>query len=241
MTEIVSAINRIIDLDQTIVTHEIGGRLYSKDQLKRIPLPSESEPAPITFNTLTGLAAFAKSLPEKNVFFHVESPNAVRLLGELQPENFNKRFCFAQAETDFTSFAFASTRNQSWIDLELFVISMQSLFVPTEARENIINLLGSVSNDAVETNNDDGFFQSLQVRIGINLREKAKVENPVTLNPYRTFAEVEQPEGKFILRIRKSGGLQCSLWEADGGLWKNKAMELIRQWLDFETEIPVLA
>ena len=241
MTEIVSAINRILELDQTIVTQEIDGRLYSKFKLNRVPLSNETAPSPVNFNTLTGLVAFAKALPEKNVFFHVESPTRVTLLGELQPENFNLRFCFAEARTDFEPFAFASTRNPAWVDLELFVISLQSMFWETESREDIISLLGSVSNEAVETNNDDGFSQSLHVRIGISLREKAKVENPVYLRPYRTFREVDQPEGRFILRIRKKDGLQCSLWEADGGLWKSTAMKTIKEWLDYETEIPVLA
>jgi hypothetical protein len=240
--ELVSAINRIIELDQTIITSEIDGRLYSRGRLSRIPLPKESPPDPLEFNTLTGLAEFAKVLKEvEDIFFHVESPTSVSIMGNIQPENFNTRFCYAKASTDFKPFAFSTRTSPVWIDLELFVISLQSQFIETDERENIINMLGSVSNEHVETSKEDGFSQSLQIRTGIALRGKVKVENPVPLKPYRTFLEVSQPEGSFILRLTNKNGLQCSLWEADGGLWKHAAMKAIKDLLYYETDIPVLA
>ena len=56
------------------------------------------------------------------------------------------------------------------------------------------------------------------------------VPNPVTLCPYRTFLEVEQPESQFVFRIKDEGGVQFKLVEAEGGMWKNEAMHLIKNY-----------
>ncbi|MEB9776454.1 hypothetical protein P4K25_31445, partial [Bacillus cereus] len=60
-------------------------------------------------------------------------------------------------------------------------------------------------------------------------RGNAKVPNPVQLSPYRTFVEVEQPESKFVFRMRE--GARCGLFEADGGAWKLEAMNNIKEYL----------
>lgn len=77
----------------------------------------------------------------------------------------------------------------------------------------------------------------LSVRIwedGFNAgKEDVIVPNPVTLRPYRTFLEVEQPESKFIFRIREGsdGQPMFKLVEADGGLWKYEAVDAIKKYL----------
>lgn len=68
---------------------------------------------------------------------------------------------------------------------------------------------------------------------GIAGKEDVIVPNPVTLRPYRTFLEVEQPESKFIFRIREGsdGQPMFKLVEADGGLWKYEAVDAIKKYL----------
>ena len=56
--------------------------------------------------------------------------------------------------------------------------------------------------------------------------------NPVTLRPYRTFNEVEQPASQFVFRINKLANL--ALFEADGGKWKLEAVESIANYLKNE-------
>ncbi|PFR65873.1 hypothetical protein COK29_26730, partial [Bacillus cereus] len=53
--------------------------------------------------------------------------------------------------------------------------------------------------------------------------------NPVSLQPYRTFVEVEQPKSNFIFRMKD--GPRCSIHEADGGAWKLQAMNNIEDYL----------
>lgn len=64
-------------------------------------------------------------------------------------------------------------------------------------------------------------------------KEDVIVPNPVTLRPYRTFLEVEQPESKFIFRIREGsdGQPMFKLVEADAGLWKYEAVDAIKKYL----------
>lgn len=66
------------------------------------------------------------------------------------------------------------------------------------------------------------------------------IPSPVTLKPYRTFTEVEQPESQFVFRMKedKYDGVQCALFEADGGAWKLGAMEYIKEYLERELEDP---
>ena len=57
--------------------------------------------------------------------------------------------------------------------------------------------------------------------------------NPVRLRPYRTFAEIEQPESEYVFRIMDDGqGPSFKLVEADGGLWKSAAMMKIKEYFN---------
>lgn len=81
---------------------------------------------------------------------------------------------------------------------------------------------------------DDGVSQKATVKTGIASKGEALVPNPVTLMPYRTFVEVDQPISNFIFRMKEdkySKGIQCALYEADGGAWKIEAMENIKIYL----------
>jgi hypothetical protein len=240
-------IDRILQLDREIVTKEIDGRLYSKDALHRVPYPHENEPAePIRFSTLQGLADFSialeQRLEDEELFFRVESPALVILHGKLQPNNFNKRFSYATALLNHVPFRFSTILNPHWLDLEMFVISLQSLFEETENREKIISMLGNLASENVTNQKDDGFQQKIQVKLGISQKSEVKLENPVVLKPYRTFRELDQPEGRYILRLdNKQGGIHCALFEADGDLWKIEAMLSIKYFLKGKTDIAAIA
>ena len=65
---------------------------------------------------------------------------------------------------------------------------------------------------------------------------EAMVPNPVNLCPFRTFIEVGQPASSFVFRMRQNRdeGVECAIFEADGGAWKNAAMENIKEYLQAE-------
>ena len=75
--------------------------------------------------------------------------------------------------------------------------------------------------------------QKATIKTGISTVGDAIVPNPVTLRPFRTFVEVEQPESSFVFRMRQGDGrgVECAVYEADGGAWKNEAMESVKEYL----------
>ena len=76
--------------------------------------------------------------------------------------------------------------------------------------------------------------QTVTTAGGVVLVGTAPVPNPVTLAPYRTFREIEQPESLFVLRMRtgKDGEKPtAALFEADGGSWKLEAIKRIAAYL----------
>ena len=78
----------------------------------------------------------------------------------------------------------------------------------------------------------------------VTICETPSVPNPVTLRPYRTFMEVEQPAISCVFRLRQ--GHMLSLHEADGGLWRLEAIQSIKAFLvqamvDLGQDIPVIA
>jgi len=52
---------------------------------------------------------------------------------------------------------------------------------------------------------------------------------------------VEQPDSAFVFRMKQSEGrgVECAIFEADGGAWKNAAMRKIKGYLQSElSELP---
>jgi hypothetical protein len=58
--------------------------------------------------------------------------------------------------------------------------------------------------------------------------------------PYRTFRDIEQPISKFLLRLKliDTDGhiVGVCLYEADGGRWRNTAVQAIKEFLNKELE-----
>lgn len=85
------------------------------------------------------------------------------------------------------------------------------------------------------------------VTAGITKVNEIEVKNPVTLRPFRTFAEVEQPQSKFIVRLRDAKeGMPpgVALFEVADYSWKLKAMLSIKQYLAAKlegSELPIFA
>ena len=76
------------------------------------------------------------------------------------------------------------------------------------------------------------------MKTGIASKGEAIVPSPVTLKPFRTFVEVEQPLSNFVFRMKQDryDGIQCALFEADGGAWKIAAMREIKTYLKEQLE-----
>lgn len=163
------------------------------------------------------------------MIIHVESPGKVSLYSQLDEERQRERIVEVFAQVPEFGY-------EKFIDHETFCINVQSKFLddPNTDKALLLTFAGTVEQGSVAEYGDDGVTQKATVRQGIASKTDAIVPNPVKLRPYRTFIEVEQPVSQFIFRMKDGHGIQCALFEADGGAWKNAAMSNIKDYLEFE-------
>ncbi len=206
---------------------------YSDKELYRID-PYYPKAAPFTVNTLSSLVDYIKSgvdVMSEHMIIHVVSPTEVRLFSSLDDNR--DRECLVNVEALVPEFKFGR-----FINHEEFLIAVQSKFVnePTTDKDLILKFAGTVENGTVAQYGDDGVSQKATVKTGIASKSEAVVPNPVTLKPFRTFVEVDQPVSPFVFRMKddKYEGITCAIFEADGGAWKNAAMNSIKEYLESE-------
>lgn len=223
------AIDRVVELAHAPEIEHNGHRFTART-LKLVTDPVAS---PLTFHTLQGLADYIDSGMENidGAYFavHVLAPGRIDMVSRLNDDQ--NRDHFAQVELADKGFVFGEFHEH-----ERAMIGIQSLFVDTPERANLLKVLGSITNEEIGTLEDDGVTQKVTAKAGVHLVDRVKLPSPVTLRPYRTFREVEQPASEFILRVKKipPGTIGVALFEADGGAWKIKAIENVSEWLTKE-------
>lgn len=208
---------------------DIGGETYSDKPLHRIShIPYASE---IRMNTLSSLIEYIKSGVDsfgEKMIVHVQSPTCVSMYSALDVERNRENVVEVRANVPEFSF------NQ-FMDHEAFCIGVQSKFIdfPDTDKALLLKFAGTVEAGSVAEYGDDGISQKATVKTGIASKGEAIVPSPAFLCPYRTFVEVQQPRSSFIFRMKddKYKGIQCALFEADGGLWKIRAMDNIKLYL----------
>lgn len=221
------AIDKVIEVSKTEIL-SVEGRPYSTKKLFEVLDPT---PAPLKISTLTGLADYLNenpdSLPLKELIIEITTHDSVRLYSTIKG-SFDQRASLLLTSITLDLFPFGQ-----YMDLERFIIFLQSKFVQDETTEKLLKLAGNVTGENVANFSDDGVTQKVQARAGIVRVEDVQVPNPVTLAPYRTFLEIAQPESKFVYRLKQAGdnSIHCALIEADGGNWKLEAIKRIRDYL----------
>lgn len=207
---------------------EINGDTYCNKQLTRYHRFPFADA--INISTLTALVDYIKGKPEElreSMILHVESPTTVRLYSGLIDER--KREYLIRAEAIINQFSFDRAYDQ-----ERFLIELQANFLETEDLKTIMQVAGNIKSGTTANYSDDGVSQKTTVKMGVELNDVI-VPNPVKLRPYRTFAEIEQPESSYVFRIMDTDrGPAFKLVEADGGLWKNGTMKKIKEYLEYE-------
>lgn len=207
---------------------EINGYTYCNKDLKlyhRFPTASE-----LKVNTLTAIVDYIKGKPEElrdTMILHVVSPKEVRLYSGLVDERNREYLLMASAIVNEFSF-------DKFYDQERFLIELQANFLETEDLRTIMQVSGNIKSGTTANYSDDGISQKTTIKSGVEFNDVI-VPNPVVLRPYRTFAEVEQPESNYVFRIKDiECGPAFKLVDADGGLWKNAAMKSIKEFFKYE-------
>jgi hypothetical protein len=236
---LVEMINRLLELGvpTTLQFHDLP---YTDKPLSLVKPPGV---AVAKLSTLTGLVdairAGLDDLEPAKWLLVVNSHGYVSLESR-STDKFGSRACLVDATRhDGDPFPFARFMNR-----EEFVIGLQSKFVQSGDLTSVLQLASSLEASKVSLAEDDGISQKTTVKQGVVLKQQTVVKGRVSLRPYRTFREVEQPASEFVFRLRSEDGEvpQCALFEADGGKWKLDAVLTIKQWLEAQNlGLPVIA
>lgn len=222
---------------------EIGGKTFSDSDF------SEIKPAPAPLHgqfDVTTLAALrdlinsdveglaASTLPLIHIVNHLE----VRMLTGISDEHGRRRTFAKAAPPQIKGFTF-----DTWYPLESFRVGIQAHFASTPDRDYLLGIASKVTDGEIVVSEDDGVSQQVEMKAGLALKGSEKLRARVMLAPFRTFAEVDQPQSEFIFRAQKTDkGPQLALFEADGGKWKVAAVENIAFRLrELEIKLPIIS
>lgn len=107
-------------------------------------------------------------------------------------------------------------------------VALMTRFQDGGDREYTLQLLSQITTGAKVTYTDNGVASTIVTQKGAALAQNTTIKPLVKLRPYRTFQEIEQPEGIFLIRISERG---ITFREADGGMWKLTARNTAKAWL----------
>ena len=117
-------------------------------------------------------------------------------------------------------------------------IALRTRFQETPDTIYAMKLLSDICCGAKVVYNDNGIATTVTTQKGVALQSNEQVRPIITLKPYRTFQEVEQPESIFLIRVNERG---ISFTEADGGMWKLRARETVKAFLENALEAEITA
>jgi hypothetical protein len=206
-------------------------RTFSDRELKPVRVGLIETVAVTTLNGFCDLAEIQfESLEPAKVVAQVMTHESVALFSKAS-DTWSRRTFFARADLPkLKGFPFGT-----FIDRESFVIALQSLFTATPDRDYLLTLASNLTSERVRVDEDDGVSQTVTLSAGVTLKtDPTAVKSRVTLAPYRTFREVEQPASEFVFRLRSGKDEDpptLALFEADGGTWMLAAMKSIGEFL----------
>jgi len=137
--------------------------------------------------------------------------------------------CFRQVYYEANATDVPGWNEQTQLGFEQAQIALRTRFQETEGTLYAMKLLSDISCGASVIYNDSGIATTVTTKKGVALQTNEQIRPLLKLRPYRTFQEVEQPESIFLIRVNDRG---ISFTEADGGMWKLKARETIKAFLE---------
>lgn len=233
------AVNLANEKPQTILGQD-GKEYFDRNKYSLTELRTKRRPKTLNLSTLNSLVDYLKSdlnsINKKRLMIVVENPTQI-IVCEHDDEDLDRNVLVTvEAITPQVNFG----RYEAASD---FNIILQSKFVDSDDRATVIEFASALKIENGSEIIDDGISQTATIKQGVASLAKAKAPNPVTLRPYRTFAEVEQPASQFIFRINQRA--EMALFEADGGKWRldaiNNIANFLKEELADQTNITILA
>lgn len=212
------------------IVKEIGGNTFvirQEGEVSQIE-PLIYHPDPLQLNSLDALVKLVENeatRAETPLYITVPSHLTVLCFGSLRPkEHFFRRTYYEVKATDVPGW---DAKVQ--LPFEEMQIALRTRFQETPDTLYAQKLLSDISTGAKITYNDNGVATTVVTKKGIDLQANEAIRPIITLKPYRTFQEVEQPDSMFLIRINERG---ISFIEADGGMWKLRAREIVKKYLE---------
>lgn len=233
-----AAIEKIQQMCQEHIT-EVDGNSYliSNDGNITQIKPEPEYPSSIDLCSLDALVKFVKTEAVHNhdmVYVTVPCHKTVSCFSHPYKELQERRVYLYEAHaTDVPGWGEKTT-----MSFEEALIALRTRFESTSDTEYALKLLSDITTGSKVTYNDNGVATSVVTKTGIDLQKNAAIRPIITLRPYRTFQEVEQPTSLFLIRINERG---ITFVEADGGMWKLNARNAVKKYLEtaLESEISV--
>lgn len=213
-------------------TYEIGGKTYSDHELCPVE-PVTHYPSTLEFGSLDAIVKMIRAeLPdyleggEIPLFVRIDSPTSVSAF--TRPDFKQKRKFIYAASCKDVNF------REGYRSQQEAIIELKSRFIPTDDSKYLLDLISRINNDEGVKSEDNGVSQTITAKKGVSLMTTEQVKPRLSLQPFRTFREIPQPESEFILRLDDNG--RVGLFEADGGIWKIEAKCQIQGFLEGELE-----
>lgn len=240
MTDLISsdAVQAIQDSVRTEVI-TVQGREFATRQV--FEPPTAPMITTLKIQTLTGLLDYIAANPDgldlAKAFLHVVDPTEVALLTASEALTMRRP---NPAIADCDKLLGDCYRFGQYRSVEESIVDFQAKFVPNDDLAAAIAIIGNLKEETVNSYSQDGFTQTVQTRQGISRVANTDVPSRLELRPYRTFPEIDQPTGEFILRLRKStskdGGIECALFESGYSTWQAQAIKDIADYLKGDLE-----
>ena len=209
----------------TVKGHEF---LLMKDGAAEIH-PDVDLPDVVDLNSLDALISMIQKeavnlFPGERIFVSVRSHNQVEaFLSPKETTRWKRPQLYRATAKDVPGWE-ASAQ----MGFENAIIALQTRFQQSTDFEYTMQLLSQITTGGKMTFNDNGVATTITTQKGVSLAANMTIKPIVTLRPYRTFHEVEQPDGLFLIRISERG---ITFTEADGGMWKLNARKTVKAFL----------
>lgn len=221
-----SFINAIADLSQT-KTLEIGGKFYTTETVYEV-VPTHYPFPAINLCSLDGLVDYVKNNIDEQDMAKCQivcEYGKVTVVGQPQGEQrIRDVLVMAHSGAQFTGLS-------NWLDQESFRIWMATQFEPTPDRDAILVFLTKIIDENIKTSEDNGISQIVTAKVGVAAVGPKEVPSPLKLKPLRTFLEIDQPDGTFVFRLRKTSRIEMALFEVATN-WQRTAALDVQVYLD---------
>ena len=212
------AIEKIIETAKPEMIESAGRKFlaWGDGALKEIP-STHVHPDCTQLGSLSAVIAMVKNEAKKRagkIFIAFDSCTSVNVFEELNEER-ERVFLYSATAKDVPGWEQDVT-----MAFDQAAIALQTRFQDTKDREYTIGLLSQIQTGAHVTYNDNGVATTVVTQKGVSLQQNQTIRPVVSLKPYRTWQEIEQPNGLFLIRISERG---IKFVEADGGMWKLEA------------------